>query len=155
MPATSRIPALIAGLKTIAAGSAPPGVLVLDGLEPRPEGAKEVVWVGRSDLSREQRAARATQVWRAVGRFKREQTVNVNVLFVVQADPHDDVVAARDRAYELFGLFTEALMDDPTAGGAVRECAVAEEELTPRADEKGWAVLLLATIAGSASLTPD
>ena len=153
MPVISCTPALIAGLNTIAAAAMPAGVEVLDGLMTRGGQLREAVLIGVSSLEIETEAASTTQEWAAIGKHAREEELNVPLLFVKQTGS-DDGAEARAAVYEWLGLFEAALVADYSVGGAVRWVAVASTQLRYRQLEHGWAVLLSATVAGTARLTP-
>lgn len=119
MAATSAIPAAIDALVSLAT-AALPSVVVVDGPGATDNVHPDWLFVGVDDPDSESAvtAAEGESAWAALGHRQREETFTVN-LAAVSWSGDNGMKAVRDAAFTTVAAVEQAIVDDPTLGGAV------------------------------------
>jgi hypothetical protein len=122
MTTPSTVPAAIDALVTLFTAAVPANSTVVDGPAVIDPGAfKNIVYVGVDDPDTEGPytiAATAQQAWAWLGHVQRAEDADVHCS-VICWNGDADQKAARDGAYALLTIITDAITADPTLGGAV------------------------------------
>jgi hypothetical protein len=163
MPATTRVPAMIAALvaafgadPAIGAGDPPP-VRVADGPKVSAETGGLTLWVGVEDIGDAAPAAAASEQQWMPGGGRRGRTEQLTVPCTIQAKSgSDDIAPLREQAADVLAAAEAVLRADPSLGGLLpnQDAAVISAEWRQYPASPGMAVRVMFTISATAILGP-